>query len=210
MQLDTWLVFALAYLLITLSPGPNVLLVCAHALRFGYRSVLTTIAANLLCQLAIVIAVSLGIGALVTTGSTAFQVIKFCGAAYLIYLGIKTIYGNIAAVTPLASTASLPSMPDLTHRQRFIQAFLVSAGNPKTVIFLAAFLPQFIDPNASVTLQFTQMYLTIAITVSGVHAAIAAIALYLKRRVTNHRLRQSTSLATGGLFVFLGIQLSRS
>lgn len=209
MTFDTWLLFSLAYLLVTLSPGPNVLLVCAHAVKYGYRSIILVIAANLLCQLAIVICIALGIGAFVTVDSVAFKLIKYCGAGYLTYLGVKMIISMGRPKSTEANTTKRPSTKP-SKLKRFREAFFVSAGNPKTVVFLAAFLPQFLTPTASLPLQFTEMFLTIALIVASIHAIYAFIALHLKQRITNHRLRKGTTFMTGGLFVFLGYRLSNS
>lgn len=210
MTFDTWLLFSLAYLLVTLSPGPNVLLVCAHAVKYGYRSIILVIAANLLCQLAIVICIALGIGAFVTVDSVAFKLIKYCGAGYLAYLGVKMIISVVRPKSTEASTTPERSSTCPSKLKRFREAFFVSAGNPKTVVFLAAFLPQFLTPTASLPLQFTEMFLTIALIVASIHAIYAFIALHLKHRITNHRPRKGTTFMTGGLFVFLGYRLSNS
>lgn len=210
MTFETWALFFLAYLLVTLSPGPNVLLVITHAMKFGYRSIFTVIAANLLCQLAIVIAVAAGVGALMTVDSVAFKTIKYLGAAYLAYLGLRIIiktyrYKDAPIDVTNQKVASIPAM-----KRRFAEAFFVSAGNPKTVVFLAAFLPQFIVADIALPLQFVEMYLTIASIVLSVHAAYAWVAVSVRRHVVNQRVRKGTSYASGGLFVFLGAGLSTS
>jgi threonine/homoserine/homoserine lactone efflux protein len=210
MTFETWALFFLAYLLVTLSPGPNVLLVITHAMKFGYRSIFTVIAANLLCQLAIVFAVAAGVGALMTVDSVAFKTIKYLGAAYLVYLGVRIIiktYRDKGA--PIGVTKQkVEAIPAV--KRRFAEAFFVSAGNPKTVVFLAAFLPQFVVADAPLSLQFVEMYLTIGAIVLSVHAAYAWVAVSVRRRVVNHRVRKGTSYASGGLFVFLGAGLSTS
>jgi homoserine/homoserine lactone efflux protein len=210
MAFETWLIFALAYLLVTLSPGPNVLLVASHAVKYGYRSIAITISANLLCQMGIVMGVALGVGALMTVDSLAFKLIKYSGASYLVFLGAKMIYTALSEKGGLvrAIEARAKTRPGIA--KRFREAFFVSAGNPKTVIFLAAFLPQFINTSAPVAPQFIEMYVTIALTVMSIHAIYAGLAVFLKQRIVGHRLRKGTSVATGGLFVFLGIGLSTS
>lgn len=210
MTFDTWALFFLAYLLVTLSPGPNVLLVVTHAMKFCYRSIFTVIAANLLCQLVIVVAVAAGVGALMTVDSVVFKTIKYLGAAYLVYLGlriiIKTYRDKAAPVSVIKQkVAAIP-----TIKKRFAEAFFVSAGNPKTVVFLAAFLPQFVVADAPLSRQFVEMYFTIAVIVLSVHAAYAWVAVSVRRRVVNHRVRKGTAYASGGLFVFLGAGLSTS
>lgn len=208
MSLEIWTIFSLAYLLVTLSPGPNVLLVLSHAVRFGYRSIFITMAANLLCQLLIVLSIAMGVGALLTVDSIAFKVIKYCGAGYLVFLGFKMIYSAIAdgdRKSP-AKQENLHTKPSVLIR--FRQAFLVSAGNPKTVIFLAAFLPQFVDPSRSLSIQFIQMFFTIALIVISIHAIYAWVAVFVKGRIVSSTARRGTSVATGGLFIFLGFKLS--
>lgn len=211
MTFETWLVFFLSYLLVTISPGPNVLLVVTHSVKFGYRSIFVTIAANLLCQLAIVSAVALGVGALMTVDSALFMLIKYCGAAYLIFLVLKMIRASISANIPASQSDDdnvLETVP--SKLKRFGEAFFVSAGNPKTVVFLAAFLPQFVDDSLSLSVQFAQMYLSICVIVISIHAIYALIAIFLKGNIVDHRIRRGTTAATGGLFVFLGVGLSRS
>lgn len=210
MTLETWALFFLAYLLVTLSPGPNVLLVVSHAMKYGFRSIFTVVAANLFCQLVIVIAVALGIGALMTVDSWAFKTIKYLGAGYLVYLGAKIIFKtyNDRALPVEADAEHTVKIP--TTKRRFAEAFFVSAGNPKTVVFLAAFLPQFVKADSSLPIQFVEMYFTIACIVFCVHAVYALIAISVGRRIINRNVRKGTSYASGGLFVCLGAGLSTS
>ncbi len=211
MAFETWLVFGLAYFLVTLSPGPNVLLVITHAVKYGYPKIFTTILANLTCQLGIVIMIATGVGALVTVDSLAFKVIKFAGAGYLIYLGVTILYKlwRDRGLTPVAvDPNAAPTVRGFGSRYR--QAFFVSAGNPKTVVFLAAFLPQFLDHHAPLAPQFLLMYLTIAMTVLSVHSVYGWLAVKVKQRVVSARVRRTTSAATGFLYIFLGGRLSVS
>ncbi len=210
MTLETWGLFLIAYLLLTLSPGPNILLVVTHATKYGYRAIFTAIAANLLCQLGIVIAVATGVGALVTVDSIAFKLIKYIGAAYLVFLGLKIIIKTYRGGSNPLQVQGEKALAVPSIRKRFAEAFFVSAGNPKTVVFLAAFLPQFVRPEASLPLQFMEMYLTILLTVFSIHALYALAAVSVRNRVMNRRLRNGTSYASGGLFVFLGAGLSTS
>lgn len=208
MAIETWLVFALAYLAVTFSPGPNVLIVISHAVKYGYRKIFTTILANLTCQLGIVIAVAMGVGALMTVDSTAFKAIKMVGAAYLVFLGVSILYKLVRNEGSPGAKTDSPVAPSTSSR--FRQAFFVSAGNPKTVIFLAAFLPQFLDQQQPLFEQFAVMYMTIALTVLIVHAAYAWFAVKVKQRVASRRLRTGASAASGLLYIFLGGALSRS
>ena len=89
MSVHTWLLFAFAYLLTTLTPGPNVLLVVRNTVRHGARGTVVSILGNLLVQLVVVTLVALGVGALLAAMPPLFVALKLAGAAYLIYLGVK-------------------------------------------------------------------------------------------------------------------------
>lgn len=91
MTFHLWTLFFLAYLVTTLSPGPNVLLVLKNSIQFGWKSAFITIFGNLTCQFLIVCLVALGVGALLQTLPVWFVVMKILGGSYLIYLGIKAL-----------------------------------------------------------------------------------------------------------------------
>ncbi|MFM5587975.1 LysE family translocator [Aeromonas rivipollensis] len=91
MSLDTWMLFLLAYLLATLTPGPNVLLVVKNGLQLGWRPALLTIGANLFCQAIFICLVAMGVGALLQTLPPLFLALKLAGGGYLIYLGYKAL-----------------------------------------------------------------------------------------------------------------------
>jgi homoserine/homoserine lactone efflux protein len=209
MNLQTWLLFFLAYSLVTYSPGPNVLAVVTHAVRYGYRSIAVTITANLFCQLIIVTVVGLGAGALLTTDSFFYKLMKWAGAAYLFYLGVNMIWkiaSKSAAPFELDARARETVVVPSTY-QRFREAFLVSASNPKTVIFLSAFLPQFLEPDRPLFPQFALMFLTIAGIVASVHSVYAYIAVSLQRRIVGNHASKAVSLLSGGVFIALALLL---
>jgi threonine/homoserine/homoserine lactone efflux protein len=189
-----------------------VLAVVTHAVRYGYRSIAVTITANLFCQLIIITVVGLGAGALLTTDSFLYKLIKWVGAAYLFYLGASMIWK--IATKPVApvelkrqvrGTEVVPSA-----YQRFREAFLVSASNPKTVIFLSAFLPQFLEPDQPLFPQFALMFFTIAAIVASVHSVYAYIAVSLQRRISGNGASKAVSLLSGGVFIALAVLLGLS
>ncbi|MCF1484084.1 RhtB family transporter [Allorhizobium ampelinum] len=208
-----WLLFALAYLGITFSPGPNVLVVLNHTAKYGYRHVFVPMAGNLSCQLLIIVAIGVGIGSLLTVESAAYHWMKIAGALYLIYLGARIVYdvfirGRLKAVkapTQLNQVHALPSA-----RKRFLEAFAVSASNPKTVIFLSAFLPQFISPEWPIVPQFAIMYLTIAIIVISVHYMYAFLLIRAQRRFSGMFSSRLFPGLSAAIYLFLGVTLGVS
>ncbi|WP_029032827.1 LysE family translocator [Salinarimonas rosea] len=210
MDASLWAVFAAAYLAITLSPGPNVLIVLTHAARYGYRSIAVTMAGNLSCQLVIISAVGLGVGALLTKESAAFTWMKYAGAAYLVYLGCRGFYDlyvlhkrrDLDASTAVKPTPAIPSA-----RRRYLEALTVSASNPKTVIFLSAFLPQFVAADRPVPTQFAIMFVTIAAIVIGIHALYAFVLVVLKSRMPKSVTGKVIPTVTSALYIALGVGL---
>ena len=209
MALHVWLTFAATYFILTISPGPNVVLVIRNSLKYGSASALVTICGNLTAQLIVVMLVAGGIGATIAALPEFFLAMKVLGAAYLIFLGVGQIRAARqsgagpdqadagAAVAP--ATASAPAL--------FRSAFLVSISNPKTLIFLSAFMPQFIDQARPLAGQFGLMYLTIAASVSLVHVFYSFSVNQLKHKVKNSRWIKSVKYLGGSIFVLLGLKL---
>ena len=134
LSLEQLLTFALASVLLTLIPGPTVLFVIGRSLSLGRRAGLWSVVGNTLGLLPIVVAVALGVGALVAESVVVFTVVKVVGAAYLIYLGVQAFRHRGADVDAVAAA------PRSTLRI-VRDGFVVGVSNPKAVVFLAAVLP---------------------------------------------------------------------
>jgi homoserine/homoserine lactone efflux protein len=209
MALHLWFGFALAYLVTTLSPGPNVLLVIRNSLRYGVAAAWATILGNLLSQLMVVVLVAGGVGAVIAALPRFFLIMKIVGAGYLILLGVRHLRATRRSATAPAG-ADLPVMPSMSKAGVVRQAFLVSSSNPKTLIFLSAFMPQFVDTTRSLVIQFTIMYLTLSAIVVCVHFAYSVSASRLKHTLANSRVVRTIKYLGGSLFVLLGVRLLAS
>ncbi len=132
--------FAIAAFIIIVIPGPSVLFIVARALSQGRSVALLTVAGNTIGEYAQVVAVAFGIGVVAERSVALFSGLKLFGAAYLVYLGVKTIRsrGDL-------ESALRPGLGAQSRRRSFTQGFLVGISNPKTVIFLAAILPEFVS-----------------------------------------------------------------
>jgi len=183
MNIEMWLLFFSAYLVITLSPGPNVLLVIKNAVKHGYKAAAITIVANLFCQLVIIISIAFGSGALLANSPKLFLALKVAGGLYLIYLGVKGLFNkSTRSKLKIKETEESAAITALSYEKLGKEAFIVSASNPKTVIFLSAFLPQFLSAESPVALQFSIMFITIALIVSMVHFVYSYIARNLNKK----------------------------
>lgn len=175
MALDLWLTFLAATLALLMIPGPTVLLVLSYALSKG-RSVAVASAAGVATGDLIAMSASLaGLGALVAASATAFTVLKWAGAVYLVYLGVKLIR---AAPT---HGLNLPQADDITTRGVFTHTAAVTALNPKSIAFFIAFVPQFIRADSALMPQFAVLIVTF-VGLAAINAFAYALAADRLRR----------------------------
>ncbi|MEL7462143.1 MAG: LysE family translocator [Pseudomonadota bacterium] len=170
MDFSVWLAFLAASTALLLIPGPTVLLVLAYALGEGRRVAVPTalgVAAGDLIAMSLSL---LGLGALVLASATAFVVLKWIGAVYLVWLGVRMI--RRAGHGP-AQYARPPG--GLAPRAAFANAAVVTALNPKLIAFFIAFVPQFIDPGAVFWPQAAILIVTFVV-LAGVNALAYALA----------------------------------
>ncbi|HJS96466.1 MAG TPA: LysE family translocator [Solirubrobacteraceae bacterium] len=137
---DRLLAFGITAFVVIVIPGPSVLFVVGRALACGRRVAVLTVVGNALGEYVQVIAVAIGVGALAEQSVAVFTAMKLLGGAYLIYLGAKTFRER----SSLAAALAAPVAPR-SDRRAFWEGWTVGATNPKTVVFLAAILPQFVD-----------------------------------------------------------------
>ncbi|MEU4741773.1 LysE family translocator, partial [Actinosynnema sp. NPDC023658] len=137
---DRLLAFAAMSFLLIVIPGPSVLFVVGRALAQGRRAALVTVLGNTLGAYALVVAVAFGVGAVVERSAVVFTTLKLVGAAYLVYLGVKAVRRRGAL--PASFTGGGPARGAL---RTLWEGFAVGVANPKTIVFFAAVLPQFVD-----------------------------------------------------------------
>jgi threonine/homoserine/homoserine lactone efflux protein len=178
MAFETWLAFAAASAVLLIIPGPTILLVVSYALGQGWRTALPMAVGVALGDFSAMTLSMLGVGALLAASATVFAVLKWAGAAYLIWLGVKLWRaGGALDAKPRTDAASTLKM--LGH------AWLVTALNPKGITFFVAFLPQFLDPQASFWTQmlvFEATFLILAFANALGYALVAARARSLVQR----------------------------
>ena len=155
MSFEVWLAFVAASTVLLIIPGPTILLVLSYALSQGRTVALATAAGVALGDLIAMTASLLGLGAIVMASATAFTVLKWVGAVYLIWLGVKMLRGAGHADAP-----DLLAAPKRAARGIFGHAAAVTALNPKSIGFFIAFVPQFLDPARAMLPQFAVMIAT--------------------------------------------------
>lgn len=201
MNFELWSLFFASYLFITLVPGPDVLFVVQNAVKHGYWQAVQSILGNLFCQAIIVVLIAFGAGTLLEQSPTAFWILKILGGLYLIFLGVT----GLLKKKDRKDVSQNPSVVSGTHKPaNFRTGFLVSASNPKTVIFLSAFLPQFISSEGSVPAQFITMYLSICMIVLSVHLLYSFLARNISDAVQKTGLGDWFSNLCNSAFIALG------
>jgi threonine/homoserine/homoserine lactone efflux protein len=199
MDLHTWLIYLLAAIGLSLSPGPNGLLALTHGALHGRRKALYTIFGGASGFVAVINLSMFGIGALLQTSLVWLTVMKWVGGAYLVWLGIQ-VWRSPPVGLELRGAAEQRAGWSL-----FRQGALSALTNPKALLFFAAFLPQFIDPARSLFVQFVVMAATFAVIEIATELFIASMAQRISPwlRRAGRRFNQ----ACGGVFIAIGAAL---
>lgn len=198
MSLSTYLLYVAAIALLIATPGPTMLMCMTNALNHGPRPAMTSVAGAVTAVLCVMLLSAMGLGALLATSETAFVVAKSLGAAYLIWLGIKTFRSAAPALPPAAAPAAKAG------RSLYLQGFLVGASNPKAVLFFAAFFPQFLNPSAPMAPQFAVLALTFMVFEFSVLSACALGVSRLAPLLRRSGPARWINRICGGLFTGLG------
>ena len=169
MSLELWLAYLVACFLFAVTPGPAVLLTAGQAISRGFGAGFAVVLGTQLGNLAYFVVSAAGVGAILVTSETAFMVVKYAGAAYLIWLGVRTIIHAQGALNPAAPTR----VPIWQHP--FVQGLVNQLANPKSILFWGALFPQFVDFRAddqAIVLRFAILAAT------GIAADIIVLSTY--------------------------------
>jgi len=206
--LANWLMFLAAGVVLNLTPGPDTLYVLARSVGQGRRAGLVSalgIGAGCLVHLSFAV---LGLSAVLARSAVAYEVVKWLGAAYLVYLGVRALWQLRAGAAALGKPETVPA----SMRRIFLQGFLTNVLNPKVAIFFLAFLPQFVDvARGNVASQIALLGLTFAVTGTTwlVIVATAAGSVAGKLRA-NPRHARWLERGAAAVFIGLGVRLAVS
>jgi threonine/homoserine/homoserine lactone efflux protein len=201
MNLHLFLAYCLAVAILVLMPGPVVTLVVANSLNHGSRSGLATVAGASIGNAILLGATAVGLIAFFALLSEIFEVVRWAGAGYLIWLGVKAWRahgGQELAIVPAAKRSS---------RAVFLQGFLVAITNPKAIVFYVAFLPQFVDSHLPAGPQLLVMIGTMIIMALFSDSAYALLAGRARGWFTTPRRRRLQGRITGTLLIGIGCGL---
>lgn len=208
------LMFIVTGWLLNLTPGPDVLYIVRHAMRQGVRAGMVAALGIVGGCFVHVLAAALGVGALLAASATAFTVLKWVGAAYLVWMGVKLLLARPGTspmlAAPTADNAAAPEALPLSRIWR--QGFLTNVLNPKVALFFLAFVPQFIDPHSPhKLLAFVLLGLIFNLNSLPINFGYAWLGAWASRRLAlvQHALRW-VDRAAGLLFIGFGAKLAAS
>jgi threonine/homoserine/homoserine lactone efflux protein len=199
MELHVYLAFFVATAIMIALPGPSVLLTVAHSISFGWKHALFTVAGATMGIAVQLTVAAIGLTSLLNVVAEAFEWLRWAGAAYLVYLGIKQWR---SASEPLELDTSSVSKTNL-----FVQGLVITIPNPKSLIFIAAFLPQFIDAARPLGVQFAFIVPTFLVIAFAITSVWALIAGNVRGFLRSRRAFQSVLRTAGGLVVIAGVGL---
>ncbi|MGA4531391.1 LysE family translocator [Ectopseudomonas chengduensis] len=199
MALELWLVYFVATLGLALTPGPNSLLALTHGGLYGARMALATILGGVVGFSTLIALAMFGLSALLKTAPNALLALKWIGGAYLIWLGVQ-LWRSPPMNLILADSGVRPSASRL-----FRQGLLSALSNPKVILFYGAFLPQFVDPQRGLAVQFVVMAATFAVVEFLVELLLALLAFRVRPWL--QRGGRAFNRSCGVLFVLIGVAL---
>ena len=198
---STFAFFVAAALVLLVVPGPSVLYIVARSVEGGRKAGLVSVLGVQTGALVHIAFATLGLSAILASSAVAFSVVKWLGAAYLVWLGLRRIFGRDEA-------EDVAVEPERLYRV-FWQGVVVNTLNPKTALFFLAFLPQFVDPSRSAAwiqiLLLGATLATLGLFTDGLYALLGGTAGgWIRKHRAGAGLRQAGRYVTGGVYIALG------
>jgi threonine/homoserine/homoserine lactone efflux protein len=197
MALSTYLLYVAAVALLIVTPGPTMLMCMTNSINHGPRRAMTSVAGSVTAVMGVMLLSAMGLGALLAASEAAFTIAKVIGAGYLIWLGIRTFRST--TVLHVDDRAAGPP-----RRSFYLQGLMVGASNPKSVLFFAAFFPQFLEPAAPFAPQFATLAFTFVVLEFIVLTPCALGVARMLPLLRSSTLVRWINRVCGGLFTLMG------
>lgn len=197
MNYETWIAYVIACAILSVIPGPSVLLVTGQALTKGLRAAIVCIVGESLGGSILILLSLLGVGAVLATSATLFTLVKWLGVAYLAYLGICEIMFASKNAEELSSEQVIGDK----YKGSFIAGFFTALLNPKAILFYMAFISQFVNPTASLFPQYIVLIITSAAVASVVLFCYAVIATRAQSMLQGKQAKRNIGYASGGFYL---------
>ena len=207
MTIQSWIIYLTFVLVATATPGPAVLFITTNSMLHGWQKSIFAALGNIVGLFCLGIIAITGLGAILKTSVVIYSVVKYVGAAYLVFLGLKMFFqGNteFKELNPIGKPATISS------QKLFLQAFGVAISNPKAIMFLTALFPQFIDIGTPVIQQFSVLIITLMAFSFSFLLFYSVLAHQAKGWLSKPRRLKAVNRMSGTIFIGFGIILATS
>jgi len=207
MTIQSWLIYLALVIVATSTPGPAVLFIMTSSTLHGWKKSVFAALGNITGLFCLGIIAVTGLGTVLKTSEILFDVLKYAGAAYLVYLGLKMTFHNKFDLTMMKNQST---STDVSSGKIFFQALGVALSNPKAIVFLTALFPQFINVNDQLIPQFTILISVLMIFSFSFLVFYASIAHSAKKWMTNPNRIKAFNRTSGSIFIGFGCLLATS
>jgi len=207
MTIQAWLMYLTLVTVATATPGPAVLFIMTNATLHGWRKAAFAALGNIAGLFCLGILAVAGLGTILKTSEFIFNIIKYAGAAYLIYLGLKMIFQKSLDFDTMKNQLT---STDISSQKLFLQAVGVAMSNPKAIVFLTALFPQFINTNKALIPQFSMLIATLMIFSFSFLMFYALLAHTAKIWLSKPSKMYAVNRISGSIFIGFGILLAGS
>lgn len=202
MELEVWFTLFLAAIAISVSPGAGAVVSMNYGIKYGLKksySAILGLQTGLFIQIFIVV---IGLGALIAKSVLIFNIVKWIGVAYLVYLGLSKIFEKVEVIDEDAH------INNYNAKKAYITSTLINITNPKATVFLVAFLPQFLNPNESLWFQFFIISSTLVTVDIIVMTGYSSMASKLKFLIKDVKAMKIQNRITGSFLIFAAVLMS--
>jgi len=207
MTIQSWLMYLVLVIIATSTPGPAVLFITTNSSLHGWRKAVFAAIGNIVGLFCLGIIAVTGLGTILKASEIIFNTIKYAGAAYLIYLGLKMIFQKSADFTSIKIQLN---STDISSQKIFFQALGVALSNPKAIVFLTALFPQFVNINNPLVPQFSLLIATLMLFSFSFLMLYALLAYQAKTWLTKPGRIKAFNRTSGSIFICFGILLATS
>lgn len=207
MVIESWLIYLVLVIVATASPGPAVLFIITTSTLHGLKKAIYAGLGNIVGLFCLGIIAVTGLGTILSASVELFNIIKYGGAAYLVYLGLKLIFQKQTTFSTIKDQSKLI---DLSSQKLFFQAMAVALSNPKAIVFLTALFPQFIDIKESLIPQFTILIVTLMFFSFFFLMSYALLAHKMGTWLNQPKRMKYFNRASGTIFIGFGCLLATS
>ncbi len=204
MSLEFIIIYSVTVFIASITPGPSMILALNHGIKYGAKRTLATAFGNLAATLIQAFLSIIGLGAILLQSEAVFSILKYLGAIYLIYIGIKTFFVSTDFELKVSESGSTSS----NSKKLFLEAFFVTAGNPKAIIFFTALFPQFIDARNNTVFQFAIILVILAIIAFSCMMVYSIFGQNMVRFFSKAKFTKIFKRLVGGTFIGMGIGLA--